>query len=120
MFDFEESGFSISIDGVPTQWGFNDVFSGIVITDITPDPLATISGFTLTNEMYDLYGNLVDFTEDMITYTNDSIWLNFEGLTMLDGVITIDLEFTPVPIPAAIWLFASGFTVLSGFARKRK
>ena len=119
IIDFEESGFSISTNRIAAYWAPNEVFNGFVIEDITPDPAARISGFTLTNEMY-AYGNLIDFAEERITYTDDSIWLNFQGLTIDDGVITIDLEFTPVPIQAAVWLFGSGLIGLMGFSRRKK
>ncbi len=119
IFDFEESGFSVSGDQVNNQWGPNPVFNGIVITDITPDPAAKISGFTLTGEMFDYDNNLVDFTAERVSFTDDSVFLNFESLTIFDGVITIDLEFTAVPLPPAMWLFGSGLLGLIGVARRK-
>ncbi len=35
------------------------------------------------------------------------------------GVIAIDVEMSPVPVPAAVWLFATGLVGLAGVARRK-
>ena len=121
IYNFEESGFTLSLDQTISQWGdnFGGQFNGIVITDINNSPSARISGFTLTNEMYLYDGTQVAFTADRISYTDDSVSLDFHGLTLFDGYISVDLQFTAVPVPASVWLFGSGMAVLIGLARVR-
>ena len=45
------------------------------------------------------------------------------GIGMIDGAFpgfNANFDFTPVPIPAAVWLFGSGLLGLVGVARRRK
>ena len=46
------------------------------------------------------------------------------GSAIIDGVLQTDIDLTfsvtPVPIPAAVWLFCSGLFGLVGFARRKK
>jgi hypothetical protein len=120
LFDFEETGFTLSLNSVYAQWGeFDGNFNGIAITDIDYSPSSVISGFTLTNEMYLNDGTLVAFTPGRVSYTDHSVFLDFHGLSMFDGYINVDLQFTAVPVPAAVWLFGSGLAGLIGLARYR-
>jgi hypothetical protein len=85
LFDFEETGFTLSLNSVYAQWGeFDGNFNGIAITDIDYSPSSVISGFTLTNEMYLNDGTLVAFTPGRVSYTDHSVFLDFHGLSMFD------------------------------------
>lgn len=69
--------------------------------------------------------SIAEVTQNSIFYTGDAnstigIHMNF-ALSAGDSV-TFDTLFdvTPVPVPAAVWLFGSGLIGLAGFARRKK
>lgn len=77
-------------------------------------------GTSLLASVDDAYGrgtlvlmdNGVDFS--MLTTEN---WARFENL---DLAFTMGFNTSPVPVPAAVWLFSSGLIGLLGIARRRQ
>ncbi|MDH5473005.1 MAG: hypothetical protein OEY87_06030 [Gammaproteobacteria bacterium] len=63
-------------------------------------------GLTLTNRLYATSPDLLS------TASIDK--------TLAGASIGVEISTTVIPVPAAIWLFGSGFIALFGFARKRK
>lgn len=65
-----------------------------------------------------------DFTIRDLSFTNDSVTIgtvasaSFSSPTLLSH--TFELVVSPVPIPAAAWLFGSGLIGLIGLARRKK
>ena len=53
-----------------------------------------------------------------ITFDQNNIWMNFQGLTFGNGAIA-SVAITPTPIPGAVWLLGSGLLGLVGIGRKR-
>ncbi|MEM6638745.1 MAG: VPLPA-CTERM sorting domain-containing protein [Pseudomonadota bacterium] len=74
-------------------------------------------------------GGIVDFSDNAIadiTLVDGILILEFfESFDDIDGEIdsiwngTLTIEFTPVPLPAAVWFLASGLGAMGFFGRKR-
>jgi hypothetical protein len=50
--------------------------------------------------------------------------INFGSISITPGSSSLDLsgdtlDFTPVPVPAAVWLFGSALIALTGFRRSK-
>jgi hypothetical protein len=52
--------------------------------------------------------------QPIVTNTGDTLTL------LADGQVTIGAGVSPVPLPAAVWLFGSGLLGLFGFSRRRR
>ncbi len=65
----------------------------------------------LVGLLYNVDGHSESFAEDAML---DVVNLSF------DGTVTVAYDYSPVPIPAAVWLFGSGLIGLFGIAKKRK
>jgi hypothetical protein len=92
-------------------------FNGWVLTDITQNP--GITGVTIGSQ-----SNFA-LVASMISFTSDSITVNWLGLPFgTDGepsTLTLDVAFAPpVPLPAALPLFAGGLGLLGWMARRRR
>lgn len=77
---------------------------------------STLYSFDISAAVFDV-SVLGMNTNDVINSLTISGLDNNEYLALGAGFHT---QLTPVPVPAAIWLFLSGFTALGLFARKRK
>lgn len=88
----------------------------------TNDALYSSSGAYLTLAS----GALSDFNYQAISGTNgavdnfDSSATFFWSDIYLSGTWNTAVQMTPVPIPAALWLFGSGLLGLVGLARRKK
>jgi hypothetical protein len=60
-----------------------------------------------------------DFYKSSTPYSFDSYGLYFDDFDALFGTWT-STTLTPVPVPAAVWLFGSGLLGLVGIARRKK
>jgi hypothetical protein len=69
---------------------------------------------------FDLSGTL--FPNIYTLNANASIGANAFGVEMVAGTadFAFDLQFRPVPIPAAAWLFGSGLLGMIGISRRKK
>ena len=71
-------------------------------------------------------GALSNFNYQAISGTNDavdnfdSLFASFWSDIYLSGTWDTTVQMTPVPIPAALWLFGSGLLGLVGLARRKK
>lgn len=93
---------------VPGLGEISEIFSGS-LSHANPDHPNTF--FTLIEEV-DEFTRIVRFEDLFSTSDQDEF---------LDGHdVRFTLELTPVPIPAAVWLFGSGVIGLIGLARRRK
>ncbi|HEY9202134.1 MAG TPA: VPLPA-CTERM sorting domain-containing protein [Gammaproteobacteria bacterium] len=127
--------FSLSTgDSIYASGTFDDstLLSGTGVIDFSGagnDMTITVGSMALTDEM-DIFGgaNLSLFMGDFdsLDYstgdgTFDSFLDSFIGDGSLTGTwVTSSFEVTPVPLPAAVWLFGMGLLSLAGFARKRR
>lgn len=70
-------------------------------------------------------GLLTDFNFGAISGTNsasadfDSYFLNFGSGSDLVGSWSSSVQISPVPVPAAMWLFGSGLLALAGLRRRK-
>jgi hypothetical protein len=92
-------------------------FNGWVLTDITQDP--GITGVTIGSQSNFL------LAASMISFTSNSITVNWQGLDFgvndAPSTVTLDVSFAaPVPIPAALPLFAGGLGLLGWMARRKR
>ena len=68
---------------------------------------------------------LSNYSFDGTTYTLDYYWdYSYNGFATLGGLQVkeyhLHLTGTVVPIPAAVWLFGTGFIALVGLARRKR
>jgi len=57
----------------------------------------------------------IDYTSDFTVPESDTYALTFGGVSGFQLVV----DLTPVPVPAAVWLFGSGLLGLAGIARRK-
>lgn len=69
-----------------------------------------------------IYANLVDASFDPVTNRYSLSWANVIPVVFpgFQGYWHIEGTYSPVPIPAAVWLFGSGLLGLAGLARRNK
>lgn len=63
-------------------------------------------------------GMLTDF--DFMTAGFNSLGLFFDDVDYMLGEWNATVTTSPVPVPAAVWLFGSGLLALVGFVRRKK
>lgn len=108
---------SISCDdiGFPCSGSASDAFMADTNATFTDSDLAAFIGAgNLDNLSIDLVYGLDSFSSENLVDPFIDVALNF------DGTISIQYEFTPVPIPAAVWLFGSGLIGIAGLTRRKK
>ena len=89
-------------------------FNGYIFTFSSPNPLSlpTITGLSL-----DAASNL---TPTSLFFGADFVQVNMAGLALNpQSKVVIDLNVTPVPLPATVVLFGSGLVGLVGWQLKR-
>lgn len=94
-----------------------DTYTDELIFSNMTDSTSRIQQFTLGNQSYSF--NLLGF--------NDAQGYH-PGVSVDDGVTTPSIALwasitavpTPVPVPAALWLFGSGLLGLAGFAKRKR
>lgn len=97
--DLTQSFFSSDIFGITS-----DVRSNLGSFD---NAFADLNGsFTITNNG----ANDIELTDVIIS--------NFAGSIFPSNIATVTITPSAVPVPAAVWLFASGLLGLTGIARK--
>lgn len=102
------------VDNVAGTWTNADVtsFNGTTLANFE---IATVT-FLATN----VGVSPSDLSIGLFDGGTDRIWADSDGFvdvnpTFIDGSVTVN----PVPVPAAVWLFASGILGLVGVARRR-
>lgn len=121
----------------------NDVSDGVASLDISDTNLlidfsttsswnpASFNGFKFT----DTFGLIADFTSvsinpmtnmvgfdlSLITVLADEIWVNWQGLSFnSDTIVSLDINPSAVPIPAAAFMFAPALLGFMGLRRRAK
>jgi len=74
-----------------------------------------IGAGTLEDITVGMFVALTSFNSDNVVDPFADIWSEF------DGVVSVEYEYTvaPVPLPAAVWLFGSGFLWIVAVSRRR-
>ena len=87
-------------------WQFSDTFGSI----------AEIIGFTIGATT----GVVTELEASDLSFTGDSVLANFGAVNIAEAgsTIRLDVQFSPVPIPAAAWLFGSTLGLLGWMRRK--
>jgi hypothetical protein len=106
---FTTSG-SDTIANSYTQSGASGVFVDGPLT------LTGSSAFTLAVS-YDNGSTWLGDTSWETTDSPDAFLIHFDGIH--GNAATIGIDLAPVPVPAAVWLFASGLIGMVGVARRR-
>ena len=82
---------------------------------LTDSPSITLSNFDLIGFDY-----LATSGINSAPATFSSSHPYFDDIDNMIGQWQTTVEFSPVPVPAAVWLFGSGLIGLVGFARRKK
>ena len=89
-------------------------FSGLTMEWVNSDTAGVISSSTITPIITNLGTTFID--PDSLNQTLRISWTD-----SLNGAgFGAEAVFSPVPIPAAVWLFGSGLLGLVGMARRKK
>jgi hypothetical protein len=111
--------------------GSNAILATGSISDFMLSVGSTITGlFTSGAGTYNITGDIVTidafftgggFVFSGFTGNSD---INFGSISITPGSSSLDLsgdtlDFTPVPVPAAVWLFGSALIALTGFRRSK-
>ncbi len=91
--------------------------------------ISTFNGFKLTDTLNNIANftsvsinsatNMVGFSLSNITVLADEIWVNWQGLSFdANTIVSLDLNTSAVPVPAALFLFAPALLGFLGFRRK--
>ena len=94
-------------------------FNGYVFT------FSSTSAVTFTGATIDTSITTLGLTQSDLTFTGDQLFVNVEGLAFNTSTFArINLTSvggpSPVPLPAAGWLFGVGLFGLTGLARRKK
>ena len=139
IFDDADLTFSNALE-VDMQFSYTDVWSGEDMytgsVSFTPWPETSGSSYSVSNGTTSLaLGDTTDFFMALYDSFN-STWVTDSAYTQGNGgvsvvefvlggefpatetTVTIDTEMSPVPVPAAAWLFATGLIGLAGVARR--
>lgn len=91
-----------------------NVYLGSATVSHTADQFYQSGGYpTLTFNNY----QLVDM--DMLAANFSSFGLGFDDMAGMYGQWQADVQFSPVPVPAALWLFGSGLIGLVGVLKRK-
>lgn len=97
-----------------TSWS-PATFNGFKITDVFSD-IADFTSVSINSAT-----NMVGFDLSRITVLADSIWVNWQGLSFTsETIVSLDINQSAVPIPAAAFLFAPALLGFMGLRRKAK
>ncbi len=90
-----------------------------------PDATNTLLLGDSTDFMVALFDNvsqswIADSSVSEGTQGNVSVLtFNMSSQTDVENIVAVDVQMSPVPVPAAVWLFATGLLGLVGVARRR-
>lgn len=86
----------------------------LLLADFRLDPAEAESGIN-TNDNFGpptgFVGGITDHADYRFTFSSSTLNFSIDGNT---------ITASPVPVPAAVWLFSSGLAGLVGFARRRR
>jgi len=82
----------------------------------TPDPVN--GDQPIARLIFDVVGNAG--TTDILLANNPLGWSPALTEPYVPGEVTVEASVSPVPVPAAVWLFGSGLLGLVGVARRRR
>lgn len=84
--------------------------------------ISDITGVTIniaTTDFYTSWGAPVAFEQSRINFDENMISIDLSGLGAREtSQLSLDVTFSPVPLPATIWLFSAGILLLFAFTRK--
>ena len=85
-------------------------------SDSNVDPTTGATALTLSGT--NLVATANGFSGQLVSVGNvGSAWTSFDGTPYSE---VYNITVTPVPVPAAVWLFGSGLVGLAGIARRRR
>lgn len=126
--DFGESGFVMEFYNVAQAYAGGFVFNGYELSSINFLPGYVITGVSVVQDFVNwdggepvnlFYGTPLLFTNDRVSFTDDTIYLDFQDLEFrVTGTLNFDITFAPVPVPASLWLFISGLFALISRSKK--
>jgi hypothetical protein len=79
----------------------------------------TLSGGGTTQQVLNLDGNLTTYSVSGLTGLS-ALDISFDGSTSFAPFDLDNVQLSIVPLPAAVWLFASGLFGLAGWSRRRR
>ena len=115
----QEASPSTSFNFNPGVYGIGGTWNLLVEGSGNAIGVNTLSGSYFIDTIANTTNGFWGFTIDE---TVISVWLN-EGSTGFQETYTLDnmhMATSPIPVPAAVWLFGSGLLGLVGIARRKK
>jgi len=135
--DGDVNFYNLNLSGYTLAMFDNDDMNNMVSADHINIPLpsslvnitANGSDYTASNTNGSI--TLTNSAEFVLGVFDGTNWLTDNGATTLGGniytvsfgdganVLTVDVQVSTVPVPAAVWLFGTGLIGLAGIARRR-
>jgi hypothetical protein len=104
---------NIYIDFLNSSGWSSSTFNGFKLTD-TFNNIASFTSISINAAT-----NMVGFSLSNITVLADEIWVNWQGLSFdANTIVSLDINTSAVPVPAALFLFAPALLGFIGFRRK--
>ncbi|AUZ83776.1 hypothetical protein [Methylophaga nitratireducenticrescens] len=127
-------GAGIEVNNVADNMATLDISDTNLLIDFSSSSYWNSSGFN-GFKLTDTFGLIADFTSvsinpstnmsgfdlSLITVLADEIWVNWQGLSFnTDTIVSLDINPSAVPIPAAVFLFAPALFGFIGLRYRAK
>ncbi len=96
---------------LPSWYYYESIVSGLISIESTD--------YDITLHGSDFVLQIGHGANDKTSVFGGSVWLDANGGSYTGGHWDINMQLSPVPVPAAVWLFASGLFAIIAVARRK-